>query len=448
MTQVFISYSRKDLVFVERLAKDLIDAGLEVWFDLSGLEVGTRWGKEIQNAIQQSQYILVVLSPNSIESEWVEKEFLYANNLKIKIIPLLYSPCSLPMWFVNLHYIDMQGEKYPIHFPELLKVLDTQPQKAKGKVEAIPVLPLPKEPEEEQQHTHQAIKQGNKVTTVSHQKTGFRSAWVILPILLSSVIAFMIWGIPTLTDKLTSTSVSTMTMTGTYTLSTSPVDGMTMVYVPEGMFIMGSDVSMDEQPVHNVTLDAFWMDQTEVTNSMYAKCVQAGDCEAPKQSYSSSRSGYFGNSEFAQFPVIFVTWSMADAYCAWAGRRLPTEAEWEKAAAGTDTRIYPWGNNPPETTLLNYHGNIGDTTAVGTYPAGASPYGAYDMAGNVAEWVSSAFRNYPYNANDGRESSIDNQTVRGGAWEGLPLNVRTANRDQLGYYGAQNNLGFRCALSP
>ena len=148
MSQIFVSYSRKDLDFVQRMAKDLQAHGLEVWYDLSGLEVGTRWGKEIQNAIQQSQYLLVVLSPNSIESEWVEKEFLYANSLKLKIIPLLYKPCSVPMWFINLHFIDVQGKNYKLHFPELLKALGIQPGEKEEKVKpAAEDHPIKEEPE-------------------------------------------------------------------------------------------------------------------------------------------------------------------------------------------------------------------------------------------------------------------------------------------------------------
>jgi hypothetical protein len=123
MTQVLISYSRKDLAFVERLAKDLQAAGLEVWYDLSGLEGGTRWGQEIQSAIQRCQIFVVVLSPNSIDSEWVEKEFMYANSLKRKIIPLLYQPCETPMWFINLHFIDVQGSNYDSHFWVILKAM-------------------------------------------------------------------------------------------------------------------------------------------------------------------------------------------------------------------------------------------------------------------------------------------------------------------------------------
>lgn len=123
MTQVFISYSRKDLEFVDRLANDLKSTGFQVWYDLSGLEPGTRWRQEIQKAIQESQFFLVVLSPNSIVSDWVEREFLFASDQDKKIIPLLYQPCTLPMWSLNLHFIDMQGKNYSLHYQDLLKVM-------------------------------------------------------------------------------------------------------------------------------------------------------------------------------------------------------------------------------------------------------------------------------------------------------------------------------------
>ena len=129
MTQVFISYSRKDLAFVEHLAKDLIAAGLEVWYDQSRLEVGQRWGSEIQKAIRKSKYIVTVLSPNSVKSEWVEREILFASNRKLKVVPLLYKPCELPMWCVNLNTIDVQGKSYDSHLPEILKVLGVRSSK-------------------------------------------------------------------------------------------------------------------------------------------------------------------------------------------------------------------------------------------------------------------------------------------------------------------------------
>ena len=176
-----------------------------------------------------------------------------------------------------------------------------------------------------------------------------------------------------------------------YDTRLSPSDGMPLVFVPAGTLHMGGlDVyaDNDELPYHDVTLKAFWMDQTEVTNGMYGLCVQAGTCRPPQKPSSAKRPSYFGDSAFQDYPVIQVTWGDAQAYCAWAGRRLPTEAEWERAACGDDMRTYPWGDEPPSTRYANFNSLVRDTTRVGSYPAGASPYGALDMAGNVWEWVS------------------------------------------------------------
>jgi formylglycine-generating enzyme required for sulfatase activity len=235
----------------------------------------------------------------------------------------------------------------------------------------------------------------------------------------------------------------------------SDKDGMTLLYVPAGEFTMGNDNdSEDEKPVHTVTLDAFWIDQTEVTNAMYAKCVDANQCNPPVDTSSYSRSEYFGNPEFDNYPVIYVSWNDAKAYCEWADRRLPTETEWEKAASWNDaTRekyTYPWGNDPPTNDLLNYRHEVGDTTEVGAYPQGTGPYGALDMAGNVWEWVSSFYRPYPYDANDGREildSSIEARVLRGGSWTYADINVRSADRFSDDPASTHNGTGFRCAMS-
>ena len=143
----------------------------------------------------------------------------------------------------------------------------------------------------------------------------------------------------------------------------------------------------NEIPDHDVTLDAFWMDQLEVTNAMYALCVNAGGCTPPQDFKSQRRPYYFNNPEFKDYPVIYVTWGQAKTYCEWAGRRLPTEAEWERAGRGDDFRTFPWGEDKADGLLANFNMLVGDTSRVGTYPAGASPFGVLDMAGNVAEWV-------------------------------------------------------------
>ncbi len=223
-------------------------------------------------------------------------------------------------------------------------------------------------------------------------------------------------------------------------------DGMVQVFVPAGSFTMGSGAKP-----FILTLDAFWIDRTEVTNAMYALCVNAGACKPVRNSSSNTRPNYYGNAEFDNYPVIYVYWKDAKAYCEWAGRRFPTEAEWEKAARGTDGRTYPWGNASPDSTLLNFNQIINDTTAVGSYPSGASPYGALDMAGNVWEWVSSLPRPYPYDAKDGREdTSIAGwRVLRGGSWYEYEDDMVSV---AYSYQGAPTegsyNIGFRCARSP
>jgi formylglycine-generating enzyme required for sulfatase activity/uncharacterized caspase-like protein len=234
-------------------------------------------------------------------------------------------------------------------------------------------------------------------------------------------------------------------------------DGAIVVYVPAGEFIMGSDSDTDEQPIHTVYLDAFWIDQTEVTNAMYAKCMSAGACQPPLGNSSSTRSSYYGNSEFNDYPVIYVDWDQAKSYCAWAGRRLPTEAQWEKAASWDDQtktkRVYPWGDSI-DCTFANYSDAKGictsDTTKVGIYLSGASFYNVYDMTGNVWEWVNDWYgKNYYQSSPVSNPLGPDSgqfHVVRGSSWyDGY--GVRSAFRGQFeSDFG--HILGFRCAVSP
>ncbi len=234
----------------------------------------------------------------------------------------------------------------------------------------------------------------------------------------------------------------------------SPKDGMKLLYVPAGNFLMGSADSdpngqANEKPQRSVYMDAFWIDQTDVTNVMYAKCVSAGACS---QLTNPNASGYYGNSQFDNYPMIDVDWNMADAYCKWANRRLATEAQWEKAARGTNGRIYPWGNNAPDKTLLNYiFSAVGGPTAVGSYPNGASPYGALDMAGNVWQWVNDWYSATYYHSsppsNPAGPDSGQYRVLRGGSSDDNGGDVRSAGR----FSGVPTNgdlfKGIRCAMS-
>ena len=226
-----------------------------------------------------------------------------------------------------------------------------------------------------------------------------------------------------------------------------------MILIPAGEFTMGSDTSGDaaSKPAHQVNVDAFYIDKYEVTNEMYDVCAYAVECRKPLQPGSVTRTTYFTNPVFANYPVIYIDWKMANAYCAWRGARLPTEAEWEKAARDTDERIYPWGTEELDCSYTNYGGCVGDTTPVDQHEKGLSPYGIFGMAGNVWEWTSSLDLHYPYDATDGREDSDSsgNRIARGGSWHvfGNNGNVRSDSRLSLdpGYYGAY--VGIRCVRS-
>jgi serine/threonine-protein kinase len=250
--------------------------------------------------------------------------------------------------------------------------------------------------------------------------------------------------VPTIVVYSATVEVSIPTGTATEEVSNqrfSPIDGMPQMYIPEGTFRMGgmdARSAPDERPAHDVTLNAFWMDQLEVTNAMYLLCVQSGPCKPPQDFKSQRRPKYFNNPEFNDYPVIYVTWGQAKAYCEWAQRRLPTEAEWERAARGDDLRTFPWGEDKANGLLANYNMIVGDTSRVGTYPLGASPFGVLDMAGNVAEWTNDFYSSNYYeslvNALNplGPETSASlRRVVRGGSLGDAEINIRVPKRSAV-----------------
>ena len=250
----------------------------------------------------------------------------------------------------------------------------------------------------------------------------------------------------------------------------SASDGMVQVFIPAGAFQMGGidpAAAEDEKPVHKVTMNAFWLDKIEVTNAMYMLCVQAGACNLPFSFKSGTRESYFNNPEFVDFPVVYVGWGEASAYCEWAGRRLPTEAEWERAARGDDFRTYPWGDARADASHANFNYYYGDRNRVGSYPAGASPFGVLDMSGNVSEWVNDYYDGNYYTAainnnptGPAARSAIFKRVVRGGNFGDDDSYIRVSKRGSLlgpnfsadldtpEYTGEYSPyVGFRCASS-
>lgn len=242
-----------------------------------------------------------------------------------------------------------------------------------------------------------------------------------------------------------------------------------MIVIPAGPFLMGSDLRDDENPVVEVWVDSFAIDRTPVTNGQFRAFWESGmydDPDAPcweglqegyrwihkEEMRRVPRYWYDAQWNAPQQPIVGVTWYEALAYARWAGKRLPTEAEWEKAARGEDGRQYPWGDTFDYKCCNVAKSGIKGTSPVGHFsPLGDSPYGVADMAGNIWEWTSSLYQLYPYRATDGREDLREDagrRVLRGGSWQSrFTDHTRCANR-----YAANPNFGFvttgfRCAKS-
>jgi len=339
---LFISYARKDVEFAQKLNADLQRHGVTTWIDELGIRGGEDWPNRIATAIEGCKAMLVILSPDSVASRWVQRELAFADAKGKRVLPLLYKPCQLPAWFElrfgNVQRADFSGGSYETDLAELLVLI----KQVLGLTVAAPASVPPDEPPTE----------------------------------------------PTPPDVLT---------------ITSPIH-LELVRVPTGEFLMGSDKSKDkdaqdnEQPRHRVCVSEFYIGKYPVTNAQHAAFLKVTKHEVPEH----WKNGKIPSGK-ENHPVVYVSWHDADVFCQWLSRetgktfRLPTEAEWEKAARGTDGRIYPWGNEWDETKLNSAEAGPGDTTPVGQYsPAGDSPYGAADMSGNAWERCADWFDRQEY----------------------------------------------------
>jgi formylglycine-generating enzyme required for sulfatase activity len=400
--RVFVSYASPDRAFAERLVNDLKAAGAEVWWDVSGIDEGDFLGK-INQALQQCQWIVLVLTPNAVASKWVNIEVNAGINRREQglmrgVLPVLASTVGhdgIPPIWDNLHRYDGVGN-YQGEIARLARTLGLSGAAAELP-QAAPAIPV---------GPPDYIPQG-------------------------------LWDLG-------------------YRGMHFPSDGAGLIVppvcdVPAGSFPMGSDTRADPQanddelPQHSLTLPAFQISKYPVTVAEYACFVRAGQQEP---------SDWLQQLGKLDHPVVYVSWHDAVAYARWlvahTGQlwRLPSEAEWEKATRGTDGRIYPWGDTWDPAKANTGDGGKRGTTPVGSYPAGASPCGAQELAGNVCEWTSSLAKPYPYNASDGREQveSSGNRVLRGGSWS---VDARLARAAYRSYVVPGNHLvvgiGFRLA---
>jgi formylglycine-generating enzyme required for sulfatase activity len=507
--KVFLCHTSADKPAVRDLYKRLVADGVDAWLDAESLIPGQNWWEEIQKAIRASDVVIVCLSEKSVNKEGVvQKEIKSALDVAdekpeetIFIIPARLEECKTPDRLSLYHWVDLYEED---GYQKLMRALRLRA----GKIGAVlqskkdwlngftapvkkpaykkPELAVKKPVSQPESPMPDAVKQS--LRKFKTQATAATVGAVVIFLVISLAIFGLPWkqwfaaapsvatatntitfppSQPTLTETssiLTFTSaLSTETKTSTLAPTTTFLEeqiiddkGITMRLVPVGTFMMGIKDGTDN-PIHEIYLDSYYMDIYEVTNAAYKKCVDSGVCKLPSDTKydSSTYTSKYGDPNYEQHPVVYVDWEMAKKYCEWRNARLPTEAEWEKAARGTDGRTYPWGEDVSCDKANAFSGSycVGDTTPVGSYESGKSPYGMYDMAGNVLELVSDWFsETYYQNSPSSNPLGPDTgqyRVLRGGSWNVLDgRDFRSADR----YYndepdGVGINIGFRCARS-
>lgn len=476
--RIFISYASQDKPIVRDLYRQLeSETWIEPWLDEKSLLPGQEWRVAIEEAVETSDVVIICLSTNSVTKEgFVQKELRYAREIALEkpentifLIPLRLDDCETPRGLRSFQWADYYGERKEQSYRNLLASLKNRHQQIiSQKTKAL------HETTEDKYIPSEDIKRP-RFKTIANSNIFSIGLIAILGIagLITSQYFSSESPIPTSTQAVIETDLPSATpdIIDTVTPSktplpvigstlVSPVDGMVLQYVPAGEFEMGSTNGYpDEEPVHTVSVDAFWMGKTEVTNEMYSLCIESNACSP------LSRSDYYSrDASSPNYPVVFVTWEDANQYCAWTGGRLPTEAEWEFAARGTSGRDYPWGNQFACT-----RGNFDDETSVdietvsggpncdgyqylapvGSFPDGIGQFGLLDMSGNVWEWVSDWYGVYkPESAtNPAGPESGERRVVRGGAWlSHEDLQLRTSNRHSYPPSLADDNIGFRCII--
>jgi formylglycine-generating enzyme required for sulfatase activity len=430
--QVFISHAHQDTEFAHRLATDLRTRGRRVWIAPDSIWPGEKWAEAIDRGLDECGVFVLVLTPSAVSSGWVKAETYAAIELtqtgEVQFLPVEVASCKPPPMWRTFQRIQFAG-RYEIGLKELLDamggagILPISAAHVQRPPEPLANIQIKEVPLERHEATVTSEITAPRLTMLETAVRPFAQA-VLLP------------------DPL---------------IIETPIR-MELVCVTAGEFLMGSDPKVDRQacddelPQSRLALPEFYIGKYPVTNVQYAAFVKAMIRQASPQHWENGQIPA-GKKDH---PVVNVAWRDAVAFCRWlsqaSGRslRLPTEAEWERAARGADGRTYPWGYELPMKELCNFGANVGDTTPVGQYPAGASPCCALDMPGNVWEWTSSLYRPYPYQPEDSCNSpdAEGARVLRGGTFIDDARLVRCAVRYAVDSYYRDGNLGFRVVATP
>ncbi len=483
--RVFLSSAQPDAEHVTGLSAALQQEKVKVRPDKKNSEPGENWRGKISKDVQRSDVVIVCLTKDSVVKNGtlqpeIKVALEKAHERSLFIIPLRLHDCKIPQELSTIkQVVDIFEEDGYLKLHSLLAARAKQINASPPSTGAFYIPPNlgAWDPEPIKYVTLAAI----FVVVI----LGF------LILLYSSFQPGMVQTTPTQETSAAGIIVATEARASAIppdkprvtAISGAKIDrtGTEMVLVASGEFSMGYKVeeALEEckkynsncspgqfsliEPAGKLFLKSFYIDKYEVTNSAYQKCVDAKVCQPPRKTSSNTRAEYYGTAIYASYPVVYVDWNMAKTYCEWRDARLPTEAEWEKAARGINGFLFPWGNEfggvranfcdkncPVGSANINLVDGFSDTVPVKSLANGKSKYEVFNLAGNVWEWISSLYKPYPYDPNDGREDlqATGVRVVRGGSWRDEISRLFSIARSGYDPTIANDSIGFRCAKSP
>jgi formylglycine-generating enzyme required for sulfatase activity len=458
MAQIFISYGRSDRPFLDNFVPLLrrVYGNDSLWYD-DDIHGGADWWQMILDEIASCDLFIYLISNESLESPYCQAELREALRLNKQILPVVVRRLSPPYpgtieddlaaVLRRTQYVDLSSGFKDANttaslYAAVHRLLKQVPQEPSPPV-MIESVPQPIVPDKPKSGTNRGAISVGVFALIMLMIVGIfllrpdvfanRNTVTRTPPATTTVAQVEV-ETPTLSpEQIALTSVTSNTA---WTPVEGDFDGVTMMQVPAGCFMMGSEVSEDEKPIHEQCFDTpFWIDQTEVTQVDFERLDGV-----------KSRSNAFPGD---QHPVEQITWVEARDFCVMRGARLPTEKEWEYAARGPNSLMYPWDDDWNENAAVWSENSGGQTAVVGSLPDGASWVGALDMSGNVWEWTDSLFEPYPYDSTDGREQDTGSTELarvrRGGSFDFSAFNLRGADRSETNPYEVFRDTGFRCA---